>query len=414
MNPGTTASVICPACGQAFLSMQQSMEGMAQCPHCAHNAPRGHFGTQAQVAGVPQVRRRVSQTQPLPSVTAPLFQPPLHVPTAAAQPAAWQAMPGQTPTESIARPTLQHSQALMPTGAPTPAYSGEFSTPPHLRTSPWRGAFIMLAFLVVSAFAVWLWWDHVNTPSAIPPFAAASPPPVQPEIRKAQIAARTETKQAFVEPPDVAAISADVKALATEFFAADTPERRAACIHDADKHSAEIEVQFGAAEKAELRLLARIPGMPLLMPGGQPVPLFKLVTSKCPNGALIRLETGADGKRRIHWPLLSETHAGELASFMKRDAADAAWFHVGVRPSHGLDIPAELRPKYITFDVQVSASSDPHFVACVERDTPLGRFLDRESEWGKSYLTRLLVRKLDVQADAPCLLVLDCEGAQEK
>lgn len=272
----------------------------------------------------------------------------------------------------------------------------------------------MLAFLVVSAFAVWLWWDHVNTPSAIPPFAAASPPPVQPEIRKAQIAARTETKQAFVEPPDVAAISADVKALATEFFAADTPERRAACIHDADKHSAEIEVQFGAAEKAELRLLARIPGMPLLMPGGQPVPLFKLVTSKCPNGALIRLETGADGKRRIHWPLLSETHAGELASFMKRDAADAAWFHVGVRPSHGLDIPAELRPKYITFDVQVSASSDPHFVACVERDTPLGRFLDRESEWGKSYLTRLLVRKLDVQADAPCLLVLDCEGAQEK
>ncbi len=233
-------------------------------------------------------------------------------------------------------------------------------------------------------------------------------------MRKAQIAARTETTHSLVQPPDVAAISADVKALASEFFAADTPERRAACIHDAGKHSAEIEAQFGAAEKVELRLLARVPGMPLIMPGGQPAPLFKLVTSKCPNGAIIRLETGADGKRRIYWPLLAETHATRLASYMNQQTAEAAWFHVGMRPSHGLDIPAELRPKYITFDIQVSANSDPHFVACVERDTPLGRFLDRETEWGKAYLARLLVRKLDVQADAPCLLVIDCEGAQEK
>lgn len=409
MNPGTTASVICPACGQAFLSMQQSMEGMAQCPHCAHNAPRGHFGTQAQVAGVMQVRRRVSQTQPLQSMTAPLFQPP-----ATAQPAVWQAMPAQTPTASIARATLQHSQALMPTGAPTPAYSGDFTTPPHLRTSPWRGAFIMLAFMVICGAAVWMWWDHANAPAVVSPSAAASPPPVQVELRKAQIAATTEATPVVVQPPDVAAISADVKALASEFFAADSPERRAACIHDAGKHSAEIEAQFGAVEKVELRLLARVPGMPLIMPGGQPAPLFKLVTSKCPNGALIRLETGADGKRRIYWPLLAETHATRLASYMNQQTAEAAWFHVGMRPSHGLDIPAELRPKYITFDIQVSANSDPHFVACVERDTPLGRFLDRETEWGKAYLARLLVRQLDVQADAPCLLVIDCEGAQEK
>ncbi len=212
------------------------------------------------------------------------------------------------------------------------------------------------------------------------------------------------------------AISAEVKALVSELFAADTPERRAACFHEAQKYSAEIEALLGttAVEKIEIRMLARIPGMPLSLPGGQPVPVFKLVTSKCSNGALIRLETGADGKRRIHWPLFLETHEGKLASLIKDTDAEPAWMYVGLRPSHGLDIPAELRAKYITFDVQVSASSDPHFVACVERDTPLGRFLDRETEWGKAYLARLLVRRLDIQADAPSVIVLDCEGAQEK
>ena len=87
---------------------------------------------------------------------------------------------------------------------------------------------------------------------------------------------------------------------------------------------------------------------------------------------------------------------------------------MGIRPSHGLDIPSELRPKYLTFDVQVSAGGDPHFVACVERETPLGRFLDRETDWGRAYLARLLVRNLDSHGDAPCLLVIDCEGATER
>jgi len=199
-------------------------------------------------------------------------------------------------------------------------------------------------------------------------------------------------------------------------LAADTAERRAACIHDATKYRAEIEAQFGAAggKISELRPLSRISGQPQMLPGSQPVPLFKLVTSACANGALVRLETGADGKRRISWPLLSETHTAALAAFLKQPTAEAAWFHVGLRPSHGLEIAAELRPKYITFDVQASGSREPHFVACVERDTPLGRFMDRETEWGKSYLARLLVRKLDIQSEVPCLLVIDCEGAPER
>lgn len=414
MNPSTTASLICPACGQAFLSMQQSMEGMVQCPHCAHNAQRSHFGTQAQVAGVAQVRRRVSQQQPLPSMLAPAQ--PQQETSAVSQPKAWlPPQPVQAPANFTVRHTLQYSQALMPTGAPPPP-AEEFKTPPHLRSTPWRGAFILLAFAIVCGGALWLWWDSVNLP-VVKPAADVAPPPVKTTVVKIDsVVPQTQIARAVIPAPDVGAVTADAKQLVTEFFAADTAERRAACIHDAAKYSAEIEAQFGAVgdKKTELRLLSRIPGLPQTLPGGQPVPLFKLVTSACANGALIRLETGADGKRRISWPLLHETHAEVLANFLKQPAGAAAWFHVGLRPSHGLDIAAELRPRYITFDVQVSAGSEPHFVACVERDTPLGRFMNRESEWGRSYLARLLVRRLDIQSDAPCLLVIDCEGAPER
>lgn len=413
MNPGTTASLICPACGQTFLSMQQSMEGMVQCPHCAHNALRGYFGTQAQVAGVAQVRRRVSQQQLLPSMPAPT-QPQQGM-SAFAQPAAWAPpQPVQAPANFTARQTLQHSQALMPTGAPPPPCE-EFKMPPHLRRSPWRAVFILLAFAVVCGGALWLWWDSVNAP-VVKPSAGVEPPPVKKGVRIDPAVPKTQIARAVIPAPDVWAVAEDAKALTTEFFAADTAERRAACIHDGARYSAEIEAQFGAAgdKKTELRLLSRIPGLPQTLPGGQPVPLFKLVTSACANGALIRLETGADGKRRIHWPLLHETHAAALAAFLNQPAGDAAWFHVVLRPSHGLDIAAELRPRYITFDVRVSAGSEPHFVACVERDTPLGRFMNRESEWGRSYLARLLVRRLHIQSDAPCLLVIDCEGSPER
>ncbi|WP_395747705.1 hypothetical protein [Prosthecobacter sp.] len=416
MNSATTASLICPACGQAFLSMQHSMEGVAQCPHCAYSAPRGSFGTQAQVAGVAQVRRRVSQTQPLQGMQPPVIQP--QAPSTFSPPAAaWPGMqsPGaQPPAPAFVRPPLHFSQALVPTGAPPPSPEA-FVTPPHLRGSPWRSAFIILAFAVVCGGALWLWWDSASAATGTPAHGTAQASLAVP-APQAQLPPQPQIARAVIPEPDMSVFSADAKALVTELFAADTPERRAACIHEAGKHRDEIEALLGpaATPKVESRLLSPIPGMPLTLPGAQPVPLFKLVTSACPTGALLRLETGADGRRRISWPLLFETHSAALAGFLNRSSADPAWFHMGLRPTHGLDIASELRSKYLTFDVQVSAGGVPHYVACVERDSPLGRFMDRETEWGKAYLARLLVRRLEVKADAPCLLVIDCEGAQER
>lgn len=399
-NAGTTASLICPACGQAFLIMQRGLEGIAQCPHCAHAAPRTQFGTQAQVAGVALGRRSVAQSQPVQSA----LQPPPAVVSIPA-PDSYATAVHSTPA-AISRGTLQHSQALVPVGEPPPVFENQAS-PHQLRGSPWRAAAVMLAVAAACAVGVWQWWDHANAPAFTP---KAALPPIQPdEVRKAEV----KTNAVAFDPPDEAACAADAKALITELFAADTPDRRVACVHEGARHAGEIEVW--AADKPELRLLAKVPGLPLALPGGRPMPLYKMVTSKCPAGALIRLEEGPDGKRRLHWPTLIETHEAKLAVFLRESTTkDAGWYHVALRPSHGLDIPASLRSKYIVFDAQIAAANDPHLIACVERDSPLGRFMDRESEWGKVYLSRLLVRRLDIDADAPCMVVMDCEGAPER
>ncbi|MGV3660523.1 MAG: hypothetical protein ACO1TE_10070 [Prosthecobacter sp.] len=415
MNHGTTASLICPACGQAFLSMQHAMEGMTQCPHCAHTAPRAQFGTHAQVAGVAQVLRRVAQAPPPqevpPPAPAPQFQPPAYFPSSVPQPQpqqAWQPPP-PAPVQ-IARGTLQHSQALMPLHAPPPHAEFTESQPHQHQYSPWRNVVFMLVFMGVCGVSLWLWWNHANTPAAASREATSQ---AVPEVRKAEVVAPATPPPARIALQDTQAFAADAKALVNTFFAATTPEARAACVHEGAKHSAEIEALFGpeASRKIELRQLAHLPGVVQTLPGGEHVPLFKLITSRCAHGALLRLEPDADGKRRLSWPLLAETHQDALGQFLQQASADSAWFHVAMRPSHGLDLPAGLRSKYLTFDVQTSAASEPHFVACVERDTPLARFLDRESDWGRVYLSRLLVRKLDVEADAPCMIIVDCEGA---
>jgi len=325
----------------------------------------------------------------------------------------WQPPQALTsPITSVARATLQPSQALIPTGEPPPPDAT--TLPPQLRPSPWKGAFLILAFAIVAGASVWMWYSHSHGSAAKLPQEkkAASPAPVAVPPR----VTRSSPRPKFAMP-DIAALSADAKRLVEALFKATTPEERAACILDADKYRSEIEgmLSVETSQRPGLRVLARIPGLPLTLPGGKPEPLFRLNTSRFASGALVRLAPSADGSQRIFWPLFYETHERKLENFLKLPAENnPTWFYMGLRPSHGLDIPADLRSKYLTFDVQTAATSDPHFVACVERDSPLGRFMDRESEWGRVYLARLLVRRLDIEADAPSMLVVDCEGAKER
>lgn len=432
MYSSTTASLICPACGQAFLCMQHAMDGVAQCPHCAHSAPRAQFGTQAQVAGISPGKRRVAHVPVLgeAAMGMPPQASPVSFPSGAPEAPPYGAAPTWATPPSAAEPSgahasvvmrpyqLQASAALIPVNAPPPPrQEGEWEARGH-RSRSGRGWRLLLVLGALGGVAAWVW--HAQHPLETLPVtevpAQTLPSPGAVEVRKAELpSAETAPAAKVVVKRDVDAYAADAKALVTAFFAATTAEQRAECVHDGGAFSAEIEAIFGPAApaKVELRQLAVIPTTTLTLPGGEHEPLFKMVTSACPGGALLRLEESPDGKRRLFWPMLAESHEGKLAAYLKEGGEQEAWFYVAMRPSHGLELPAEVRGKHVVFDAQTTASNDQHFLACVEKETPLGRLLDRESDWGRVYVARLLVRRLVVEADSPALLIVGCEGAGE-
>lgn len=429
MYPGVVASIVCPACGQPFLCQQQAPESMVSCPHCAHQGLRVHFPTQGQTASLANVRRRVSRPLHEPPTPPQPSLPPLELSTPT-QPRAWTA-PVHPPPEQIVwrQPTNQTPVAMQPMQTYSEAAQEANFVPHHLQRSPmrWIGALVVLA--VVSGAAAWVWWDMSRgnaisiVSSTTAPSGTISPPskPVgesTPEVRRAEIATLTESTAATLPPPDVAAITADAKRLIDELFGADTPERRLACINDGARYADQIEGLLGAGspERPKLHLLASIKGLSQALPGGRQFPLFNVVTSTCKEGALVRLIEGFDGVRRIDWPLFFETHEQTLRATGLDDADRPLWSWARLVLSHGFELPAEERSRFIVFQLHVTATGKSPMVACVERDTPLGRMLERETDWRRSYVARLLLRPAEMSPSStapPIFVIVDCEGAAE-
>lgn len=346
-------------------------------------------------------------------VAAPAAQAPMAPPPAvyapAPEPVVWRQPAAQTPV------TLQPAPGETAEAPPVVDF-----VPQHLQPSSASRYAIVAVVLCVIAGSAWVWMDlrradavaasaSKNSATAASTAALVE---IEPEVRKAAIASTTETGAAMQPPPDVNAITKDVRRLIDELFAADTAERRVACVHDGAKHREQIEALFGAEEagRPRLRSLGSVKGLAQMLPGGQLLPLYSVITSQCAHGALLRLIDGPDGVRRIDWPLFFETHQHTLASAMKEKPEEPAWAWARIMPSHGFEIPATDRHRFIAFDMYVTADGKTPITACVERDTPLGRFLDRETDWRQSYLVRLLVRRIDMGQSGPMVTIADCEG----
>ncbi|MBE7497422.1 MAG: hypothetical protein HS117_20955 [Verrucomicrobiaceae bacterium] len=409
MSSGLVASVVCPVCGQTFLCQHHAAEAMVTCPHCAHQAWRGQFATQDMAQGLGSTKRRIAspQTAPAPAAAwpppAPAAQAP--VPPAAAlqpEPAIWR------------QPPTQMSSAMLPTQTAPESPHGEPPSeflPPHLQPSPLKRLLVAIAMVGTLGGGAWVWWDITRHPATV---SASSPrvPEPAPEVRTAALATQTESASALHPPPDVAAFTKDVKKLIDTLFHAATPEERAACVHDAATHRTQIEALLASdhPQRPRLRTLGSVKGLSMELPGGRQVPLFNAGTSTCEQGALIRLVEGPDGLRRIHWPLLWETHQQTLLTALREKPGEPVWAWARIVPSHGFDIPAAERERFLSFDMHVTGEGKSPLTACVERDSPLGRFLDRETDWRQSYLTRLLVRKFDFGTEATIVAIADCEG----
>lgn len=295
--------------------------------------------------------------------------------------------------------------------------------PHHLQRSPMRWIGALMALLAVVAAGGWIWWDlaqghsiSITSASTAPRTAspAAEPPAPEPEVRKAEIATHAESVAATQPPPDVASITSDTKRLIDELFGADTPERRLACVHEGSKYAEQVEALLSpdSPQRPTLHMLGSIKGLSQVLPGGAPFPLFQVVTSTCGRGAMIRLLDGADGVRRIDWPLFFETHQQTLLKALQESPGTPVWAWARLVLSHGFELPAEERTRFLAFQMHLTADGKSPIVACVERDTPLGRLLGQETDWRRSYVARLLVRRSPMESSTPILVIVDCEGAQ--
>ncbi|MFM2167561.1 MAG: hypothetical protein RIS79_1932 [Verrucomicrobiota bacterium] len=315
---------------------------------------------------------------------------------------------------------MASSAAMQPVvGLHLPADKGsvpEF-VPPHLQGSPVKTFLLGLSMVLVLAMGGGIWWDAQNYMPPNRPQSAASPLPdpllIELEVRRVSPALKAETAEAVRATVDVSAVQSEARSLVEKLFQTDDPAERHSVVHDGARHAAELEAFFNGPAKHRPRLIAlsAVKGNAVSLPQGEVLPLLNLSTSRCRHGALVRLIESVDGRRRIDWPLLRETHEGMLRHNLATNPEVPSWAWVLIKPSHGFELQENDRPRYLTFLMHVTADGRSPLVACAERETPLGRYLDRETDWGQAYLCRVFVRRLLAKTSGEAVLIVDCEDA---
>lgn len=453
-------SLTCPACGNPFLATLGESSTITTCPHCAFNGPVQSFAA----AGID----RISHTPSIPlrrrdlrhrSVPPPTF-PPHAVPP---PPASTLVFPELNPPIN---PYQDHqarhfSPTSHPVGAPlsahvpahpalpplTPAYP-QLATPPQApdraseliapppATRPLHlpiGKILLFlsAFALIASATGFMYWENLQeyqrnraadfaaAPSILrrttAPELALSPPI---EIRSAQAISDSSTPAPSAPLPIPTDPSLDADILAAEapefiqtFFNA--PEsKRPALLDSRPLDDVTLSAFFSRNPPVKGNSIKKLPVAPIDLVSGQSVSLFQVVTSTNPLGALARITRSADGNLKLHWPFFQQTHDSTLNQYVKDNTATApAWFHVGIRRSHGLDLPSDTRNSHFVLDIQASADGLLGTHAVAAKELPPGRFIEQKSTWQTVYLCHLLLQKKTLSFGVQVLEVLDCSGA---
>jgi len=348
---------------------------------------------------------------------APLYQPaPMYQPTASQVPLDFAAM----------RESPQMDEASMETWQP-----------PRQRSSVLPALFFLL--LVIGA-CVWVLREDLFPPLVVEiPAGPATPQPVTPSPAPPEPASPTtqpktptpvptlalepspapttsepepEIRRAEVPKPTInlVAASASGQKLFLDLLEATTPEARARLIDQPEEHAADLE-EFFAAGKPELMSFKPTNATPLKLPGHELLPLFQVTTQANKHGAMLLLVPQKDGSFLLDWPLFAETHERRLAVFLEKKPSEPAWFQVGMRRSHGLELPDAVRSIQHAFTLQGSADASVSCNAFCQKDTPIGRYLGRDTEWTTVYIARLLLQHRKLADGTPAVMILDCEGA---
>ncbi|WP_146848754.1 hypothetical protein [Brevifollis gellanilyticus] len=373
---------------------------------------------------------------PVTSMFGAAEQPPFQTQPAQTQPAqpAWQPEPVYAPAYQSG-PMAMPAQAALPAPAPLDfAAMRESPTIDKASMEAWQpprkhSYFLPVFFIVLVVGAcVWVLRDDLIPPMVVeipagksepaevtktpdttpqPVIAPKVPEPVptvpepEPEIRKAEVPKVSV---------DLVAASESGQKLFLDLLESSTAEARAKLIDQPEEHSADVE-EFFAAGKPRLLSFKPSNATPQLLPGQLIAPLFQVTTRENSHGALLRLVPKEDGTFLLDWPLFAETHQRRLAQFLEKKPADPTWFQVGMRRSHALELSESERNIQISFTLQGSADASVSCLAVCTKDTPIGRYLGRETQWSVVYLARLLLQHRQLADGSAAVVILDCEGA---
>lgn len=392
------------------------------------------------------------QTHPL-FPAAPVMPPwPVAPQTAAPSPftavpdSAWQTSPPperlrgdevSPPTVTMRQDIPERSpfQDLAMTREAHPPSSGEedsreaWQAPQDERNVP-LGLFILL----VMGLGGWLAWESsrpgmmIEFPAPRAPTEQASPAempkedpapisqsmPVEPEVRKAEMAGPGETAEASSDNlPDLDLVAAAraAETLLRGLFQATTEAERMAVVERADEHHVEM-AEFFAKHAVSLKMVRTAQELPRTLPGQEFVPLFYVETDVNPEtGALLQLAPQRDGSFLLEWPLFAETHEQGLKRFLQTSSEQPSWHSVLLKRSHAIELPDEVRRRYFCVELRGSADDSIHCLAMVPLDTSLARFMEKEVGWGVVYVTRLLLQHRQMMGGGEGIVILDCEGA---
>jgi len=296
-------------------------------------------------------------------------------------------------------------------GAQTGQQGYEGAIEPVKKSSLGLWVTVSVLFIAVCGFTGMLAWEKFNQRVKMLSGDKGAGTSTANTGRPALPSAKADPMEHLNQKVLTGAAMAGAERLAAVLFNSSTTAERLKAIASPSRHQGEVAAMFdGTPASPRLIAVTPITNPPLSLATHQRIPMFKVVTSLNKSGALISTLTGDNGESAINWPLFRESHDGLLARHIEEKNRQPQWFHVGLRRVHSFDLPENFRDEFDSIDIDGSTDGSGHIVTYVAKESPLGRHLARNVEWGNFYFGRVLVSWMDIAGEMrPALL--DCEGA---
>ena len=459
MNNGAI-TLSCPACGSVFLTLQQG-GALEICPHCANSAPRSAYSieqihTSSRDATIFPQKKRIKSVEPLPDTRPPEPAPEFVVVAATPPPAPPPSPPERQPAVFAPAPPITPQVQVEPQPAwPGLGVPGAPSDPQRLAkaqrslvtkssqptaqpetnsvgpseqslevrpaSSGCLGFLMFLSFVALCTIG----WFLVNQPSEFKAAAPVKPAPQAPAAEVLQ-APKPELQDPHASEPAIEmrrAVPASSDKPAAPAFQithagavvealekAKTLDERLLLIDSPSRNRESVESFFKQNDNSLRAVRVEGPTNRTDIATGATTPLFRLITEKCPVGAMVRLIAKPDGEPALDWPLFIQSHSLSFDKFVKKEDPDApktARFTAIMQRSRDFELPEPERSAYDSFLAQGSLSKEGTSRVYVAKNSPAGRLLSTRMTWGETYFVEILLGEVEI-ASKPVLVVLEC------